>query len=363
MSYSRREVTDGVTVMNKDLYDNLQDGIDELLDRVETTEEGLAEIRQDLSLLSEKVEEEIEQIVTDLEEGLNDVAEKVNELEETSGDSALEAVGMKFDGEQDKLIVYNPFKQVWVDSGITTGKIILPSTITVTTIGLIGETVTCHIGEEIYTTTFISDENVTSGVAIFTVYSDGEATIVCNGYKTVVTVQTLGGGQYTTTLEPIIYLVQDGEIILPPTLQGSGTLTENYIVDGEEVLLFKAPYDSVNTLGWKFSVDTLKHRKIVVDAKRGNGFCLVAYQNETSVSNSRWIADSGGMATQSSYPSGYSEVANFSAVLDYNTCEELYVTNTGGYLLTVPYEDVTHILIRFRTTYNGYSHFRDIYLE
>ena len=31
MSYSRRTVTDGVTVMNKDLYDNLQDGIDESL--------------------------------------------------------------------------------------------------------------------------------------------------------------------------------------------------------------------------------------------------------------------------------------------------------------------------------------------
>ena len=31
MSYSRRTVTDGVTVMNKDLYDNLQDGIDEAL--------------------------------------------------------------------------------------------------------------------------------------------------------------------------------------------------------------------------------------------------------------------------------------------------------------------------------------------
>lgn len=29
MAYVRRDVTDGVTVMNKDLYDNLQDGIDE----------------------------------------------------------------------------------------------------------------------------------------------------------------------------------------------------------------------------------------------------------------------------------------------------------------------------------------------
>ena len=30
MAYSRRKVTDGITVMNKDLYDNLQDGIDEI---------------------------------------------------------------------------------------------------------------------------------------------------------------------------------------------------------------------------------------------------------------------------------------------------------------------------------------------
>lgn len=29
MAYSRRTVTDGVTIMNKDLYDNLQDGINE----------------------------------------------------------------------------------------------------------------------------------------------------------------------------------------------------------------------------------------------------------------------------------------------------------------------------------------------
>lgn len=29
MAYSRRETADGVTVMNKELYDNLQDGIEE----------------------------------------------------------------------------------------------------------------------------------------------------------------------------------------------------------------------------------------------------------------------------------------------------------------------------------------------
>ena len=34
MAYSRRIVTDGVTIMNKDLYDNLQDGIDEAMDAI-----------------------------------------------------------------------------------------------------------------------------------------------------------------------------------------------------------------------------------------------------------------------------------------------------------------------------------------
>jgi hypothetical protein len=29
MAYTRRNVTDGETVLNKELYDNLQDGIDE----------------------------------------------------------------------------------------------------------------------------------------------------------------------------------------------------------------------------------------------------------------------------------------------------------------------------------------------
>lgn len=29
MAYTRRNTEDGVTVMNKDLYDNVQDGIDE----------------------------------------------------------------------------------------------------------------------------------------------------------------------------------------------------------------------------------------------------------------------------------------------------------------------------------------------
>lgn len=35
MAYNRRDVVDGITVMNKELYDNLQDGIDELRDDLE----------------------------------------------------------------------------------------------------------------------------------------------------------------------------------------------------------------------------------------------------------------------------------------------------------------------------------------
>lgn len=36
MAYSRRQVTDGVTIMNKDLYDNLQDGIEEAKNAIES---------------------------------------------------------------------------------------------------------------------------------------------------------------------------------------------------------------------------------------------------------------------------------------------------------------------------------------
>lgn len=39
MAYVRREVTDGVTIMNKDLYDNVQDGIDEAKQAVKTLRE------------------------------------------------------------------------------------------------------------------------------------------------------------------------------------------------------------------------------------------------------------------------------------------------------------------------------------
>lgn len=43
--YSRREVTDGVTVMNKDLYDNLQDGIDEANESIVNLDAKVEDIR------------------------------------------------------------------------------------------------------------------------------------------------------------------------------------------------------------------------------------------------------------------------------------------------------------------------------
>ena len=39
MAYTRRNTTDGVTVMNKDLYDNLQDGIEERGEGEEQTDD------------------------------------------------------------------------------------------------------------------------------------------------------------------------------------------------------------------------------------------------------------------------------------------------------------------------------------
>ena len=39
MAYSRREVINNKTVIDKELYDNLQDGIDESFEKIEETKE------------------------------------------------------------------------------------------------------------------------------------------------------------------------------------------------------------------------------------------------------------------------------------------------------------------------------------
>ena len=58
MAYSRRTVTDGVTVMNKELYDNLQDGIDEV-----KKEHSALEKELDNYVATEKLPEEVKRVV------------------------------------------------------------------------------------------------------------------------------------------------------------------------------------------------------------------------------------------------------------------------------------------------------------
>ena len=43
MAYSRRDVKNGITIIDKDLYDNLQDGIDEAKQSVKTSENNVKE--------------------------------------------------------------------------------------------------------------------------------------------------------------------------------------------------------------------------------------------------------------------------------------------------------------------------------
>lgn len=163
MAYKRIVTQDGVTVMNKDLYDNLQDGIDES--------------KQAVQDLEDNVEESLKEVDTKLQD---------------SG-------GIKFDGERDMIMIKNPFTGEWIDWQ-SSGKIIFPSTITVTTPDFGGKTVTCVIGGKTYTTEF-SIISGTQGVAVFTVYEDGEAVIACENHTTSVIVQEKGGGAYTVNLQ------------------------------------------------------------------------------------------------------------------------------------------------------------------
>lgn len=174
MAYKRIVTQDGVTVMNKDLYDNLQDGIDES-----------------------------KQAVQDLD---NNVKEQFKEVDTKLQDSG----GIKFDGERDMIMIKNPFTGEWIDWQ-SSGKIILPSTITVTTPDFGGKTVTCSIGGKTYTTEF-STISGTQGVAVFTVYEDGEAVITCENHTTSIIVQEKGGGAYTVNLQEVTeLLLWDGE--------------------------------------------------------------------------------------------------------------------------------------------------------
>lgn len=65
MAYSRREVEDHITVMNKDLYDNLQDGIDEAKNDIEDSKKVHEELEKkfDDCVLNNELPEEVKRVV------------------------------------------------------------------------------------------------------------------------------------------------------------------------------------------------------------------------------------------------------------------------------------------------------------
>lgn len=146
--YSRRVVKDHETVMNKELYDNLQDGIDESKQAISELEESLAETKQDFS--------------SQIKEGMG---------------------GIRYDPSRDMIIVQNPYTGKWIDWQ-ETGKLVKPSIVTITTETLKGQPVTLTIGDEAYTSFFDQSD----GTATFTVYSDGEATVTCGDYSMTITI-------------------------------------------------------------------------------------------------------------------------------------------------------------------------------
>lgn len=159
--YSRREVTDHVTVMTKELYDNLQDGIDESKQAISELEESLAETKQDFS--------------SQIQQGMG---------------------GIRYDPSRDMIIVQNPYTGKWIDWQ-ETGKLVKPSTITITTETLKGQQVTLTIGDETYTSFFDQSD----GTATFTVYSSGEATVTCGEYSMTITIDEKGGVTTSGSLE------------------------------------------------------------------------------------------------------------------------------------------------------------------
>lgn len=125
--------------------------------------------------------------------------------------------GIKFDVENDWIQVYDIFKSVW-RNWKQTGLIVKPATITITTTTLTGQPVTCQVGSESYTTTFVD------GKAIFIVFTEGTATISCNDSR--VTVQTVLGQSVSAELDEVlaITLYENGEV------QNGAVKNDNYSV-------------------------------------------------------------------------------------------------------------------------------------
>lgn len=99
---------------------------------------------------------------------------------------------IRFQSEEDSVEVFNKYKQSW-EGYATTGLIVKPITVFVTTSTLGGKAVTCTVGDESHTTTFVSN------TAVFNLFTEGTARIVCGDWDTTVTVES--GLNYEITLD------------------------------------------------------------------------------------------------------------------------------------------------------------------
>ena len=72
MAYSRRNVADGNTVMNADLYNNLQDGIDESHKSINIINQDIINIEQNISNIDEDITN-INQDITNINEDITNI--------------------------------------------------------------------------------------------------------------------------------------------------------------------------------------------------------------------------------------------------------------------------------------------------
>lgn len=70
MAYSRRQVEDHKTIMNADLYNNLQDGIDE-------TKKAITETQQSLNNSLEETQQSFRTSIDEIKETINTVKTKI----------------------------------------------------------------------------------------------------------------------------------------------------------------------------------------------------------------------------------------------------------------------------------------------
>lgn len=176
--------------------------------------------------------------------------------------------GIKFNADTDYVRIKDKFKNAWKDWQ-QTGLVIKPSVITVTTGSLTGQPVTCQIGEESYTTTFIE------GVAVFKVFSAGTALISCNGFEVEVKVEDTGGGNYTAQLEEVLELV---------LWENEGA--QNGAKDNTQDLTFTTSAGFFRNRTLKFTMKNNIQYRMYISLSNGGSYCNFFVDNNGPVMGS-----------------------------------------------------------------------------